>query len=125
MNKRVLLTIILWFGLVGMASAQTATQSAKLGWDQDAIDLATAQAYTYRTYADGSASGVVLTGVTCAATATAQVFFCQLPFPAFTPGAHALQVSATNVAGESLKSTPLNFTFVIIPATPRNLRVAP
>lgn len=111
------------FGLPSLAHAQATAQS-KLGWDQAAPDLPTANGYTYRHYDDVSATGVPLTPATC--TGTASPFACQAPFPAFTPGAtHTVAVTAANVAGESLKSTPLSFTFIVIPSVPANLRLIP
>jgi hypothetical protein len=101
-----------------------ATPASKLGWDQAAADLATANAYSYKHYDDLSVTGVALAPATC--TGTASPFACQAPFPAFTPGAtHTIAITASNVAGESLKSTPLSFQFIVIPAAPTNLRIIP
>jgi|SRR5581483_4152810 len=101
--------------------AQTGTPSSKLIWDQTAPDLATAQAYTYTSYPDGSATGTGLSGVTCSGTTSP--FTCQVTYPAFTPGAHTLQLTAKNAAGESPKSAAFSFTFVVLPAAPVNLRI--
>lgn len=98
-----------------------ATSTAKLGWDQGATTLLEATSYTYKYYADGSAVGTALTGVTC--TGSVSPFQCQVPFPAFTPGNHTIQITATNVAGESDKSSPLDFVFVVNPSSPTNLRI--
>lgn len=105
---------------VGTSHAQ-ATSANRLGWDQAAPTLAEANAYTYRQYPDGATTGTVLTGVVC--TGTTSPFLCGVPFPAFTPGAHSIQLTAANAAGESLKSLPFNFTFVVIPSVPANLRI--
>jgi hypothetical protein len=111
----------------GRADAQTATPASTLSWEQEAPDLATAQAYVYRTYADNATVGVVVTGVTCVVltpgtpvmTAT-----CTGAFPAFTPGSHTICATAANAVGESLKSNVLAFTMVVTIPTPlRNLRV--
>lgn len=111
------------------ASAQTpVVPSDKLGWDQQDTDLAAASANTYRLYADGVATGTVLTPVTCAnqVPVLAGNFTCTTPFPAFTPTVtHSITVSAANAAGESLKSTPFSFKFVVIPSVPSNLRRIP
>lgn len=109
--------------LVGNARAQTGTPTNGLAWDQAATDQATAQAYTYRYYPDGSASGTVLSGVVCSGTASP--FTCRVNFPAFTPGAHTLQTTAANVAGESVKSAVFSFTFVVQPSAQTNLRIVP
>jgi hypothetical protein len=108
--------------MASLASAQnTGTASSKIGWDQAGVaSAAEAQALTYRYYADGSATGIVLTGVTCAGTTAVT---CQAPFPAFTPGSHTITLTAGNVAGESAKSSPFAFVFVVIPSAPTNLRI--
>ena len=103
------------------AAAQTATPSKSLAWDQPDATLTEALAYTYTHYDDAGLTGVALTGVTCV---TGVPVTCSAPFPAFTPGAHTVAITATNEAGESLPSTPLPFTFVIIPSAPVNLRIA-
>lgn len=105
------------------ATAQTATPTAKLGWDQAASSLQEATSYTYRYYADGSATGVVLPSVICVGVSSP--FVCQAPFPAFTPTDHTLTVSASNAAGESLPSVPLPFKFVVVPSQPQNPRIIP
>lgn len=105
----------------GVASAQTGTPTSKLAWDQAASDLATAQALTFKYYPDGATTGTVLTGVTCSGTAAP--FVCAVNFPAFTPGSHTVQLTASNAAGESVKSASFSFSFVVIPAAPVNLRI--
>lgn len=105
-----------------VASAQTpqATPKSKLAWDQDAPDLATAQAYVYQDYVDAAAP-ITLVGVTCTGTVTP--FQCQVAFPVTTNGNHSLQLSSSNAAGESLKSNPFAFVFVTVPTPPRNIKV--
>jgi hypothetical protein len=119
-----LLTILLvaaaWLLLVGSAFAQTATPASRFAFDQTAPDLATANSYTYRYYADGATTGVALT-VTC--TGTASPFLCTAPVPAFTPGQHSVTLTAANIAGESPKSAPFAFTMMILPAVPANIRI--
>jgi hypothetical protein len=105
------------------AAAQTGTPSSKLTWDQTAPDLATANSYIYKYYADGAITASPLTGVTCVTGAQAGVFTCSTSFPAFTPGSHSITLTASNVAGESVKSSPLAFTFVVVPGAPTNLRI--
>jgi hypothetical protein len=103
------------------AQPPSGTASSKIGWDQTGVaSAADAQALTYRYYPDGAAVGIVLTGVTCSGTTTVT---CQAPFPAFTPGTHTLTLTAGNIAGESAKSAPFAFQFVVIPAAPGNLRI--
>ena len=109
---------VLWAAAV---SAQPATGTSQLAWDQANATPTEAQAFTFRTYSDGAATGVVLTGVTCAAVGGVTV--CQVAFPAFTPGPHTLQLTAANAAGESAKSVVLSFTFVVVPSAPGNPRI--
>lgn len=103
------------------ASAQQAQPSSKLGWDQQAADVNEANSFTYKYYPDAAPTGTVLASVVC--TGATAPFLCQAPFPAFTPGPHSLTLSASNAGGESLKSTALTFTFVVIPSPPTNLRI--
>jgi hypothetical protein len=110
---------LLWLLVLPLA-AQTATPASRFAFDQVAPDLATANSYTYRYYADGATTGVALT-VTC--TGTASPFLCTAPVPAFTPGSHSVTLTAGNTAGESPKSVPFSFTMVIIPAVPANIRI--
>lgn len=115
--KRFLLVIT--FALfAGVASAQTGTPTSQLAWDQSAANLATAQAFTYGFYPDSAAVKTALASVTCVGTASP--FQCSVAFPSFTPGAHTLTLTASNVAGESPKSPALAFTFVVIPTAPTN-----
>lgn len=101
--------------------AQTqATPSNKFAIDQAAPDLATAQAYVYKIYVDGGATGAVVT-MTCSGTASP--FLCTTPVGSFTPGAHTVTFTAANAAGESAKSAGLSFIMVIIPAVPQNPRL--
>lgn len=114
-----------WFTLsflcvTHLAFAQ-ATSTKKLAWDQPNATVAEAQAYTYQYYPDGATVGIPLSAVICGLGATG--VFCEVAFPAFTPGGHTTTVSASNLAGESLQSTPLAFTFVVVPSTPVGLRI--
>lgn len=121
MFERGLLVGLVWgVGLVGIGWAQAATPGSRLTWDQQAATIAEAQALTYRYYADASTSGSVITATCVGAVAP---FTCSAPFPAFTPGAHTLKLTAENVAGESAQSAALAFTFVVIPAVPANVRI--
>lgn len=87
-------------------------------WDQPAPDLASARAYTYKHYDDGSTTGIAFTGVTC--NGTTSPFQCEVLIPAYTPGSHSVTIEATNQAGPSPKSLPLTFTFVVTPGQPIN-----
>lgn len=106
--------------LLPRVSAAQATQASRLEFDQAATTLAEAQALTIRYYPDAITPGVVAP-VTCAGTTSP--FVCSIAFPAFTPGPHTITLTAANAAGESLKSTPFSFTFVVIPSPPQNLRL--
>src|SRR3990167_4715837 len=116
------LGIVLALTLVSAAAqAQPATPSSKLAWDQPNATPTEAATFIYTVYNDGSTAGVTLTSVTCVAGVQSTV--CSAPFLAYTPGAHSLTLTASNSAGESGKSAPFAFTFVIVPSTPWNLRV--
>lgn len=129
MRFRSILTLILaLFALSTVATdafAQTPTTSgSRLAWDQPAASLAEASGFTYKYYRDAAPLGVTLTPVTCADGTVANVFICDALFPPDTPGVpHTVALTASNVAGESLKSTPLAYQFFVVPADPRNLRV--
>lgn len=98
-----------------------ANPSSRLGWDQPATTLAEASGYTYKYYANTATTGINFTGVTCVGTTAP--FNCSAPFPAFTPGSHTIQITASNVAGESAKSAVFSFTFVVVPGIPVNIRI--
>lgn len=119
--KRILVPFLLILALAASASAQV-VPTDKLAWDQQAPDLASAQAYTYKYYPDGAAAGITLTGVTCTSVGTPTVITCRTAFPAFTPGAHTLTITATNLAGESPKSAAFKFDLTLIPVAPTNIR---
>lgn len=118
--KKILLAVVLLFAAsTAFAQNPPATGTNKIGWDQEGPSLTEVQAYTWKYYADKSVVGVSLTGVSC--TGTASPYQCEVSFPAFTPGTHTLTLTATNLAGESPQSNPLNFTFVVTPSAPKNL----
>jgi hypothetical protein len=118
--KRVLFVLVLVVGFVAPVRAQVILGD-HLAWDQAGPDLATVQAYTFTHFDDGAATGIALPGVTC--TGAASPFQCQVLFPAFQPGAHAIALTATDAAGASALSAPLLFTFVVVPTPPANLRI--
>lgn len=119
--KRVLFLVAFSILVPSVLHAQTvATPGNKYAWDQDASDLATAQAFTYKDYTDALAP-VVLTPVTCSGTISP--FQCIAPMPLKPAGSHSTSLTASDVAGESLPSTPLAFVFVVVPNPPKNLRI--
>lgn len=121
--KRILVIALVLLSIASISNAQSnALPTSKLGWDQPAPTLQDASAYTYKYYADGSSGGgVILLGVTC--TGPASPYSCEVAFPAFTPGDHTLQVTASNLAGESAKSNTLSFKFIVVPAAPQTLKI--
>jgi hypothetical protein len=123
--KRLLFTVLcLLVATVGLtAQAPIGTPTSVFLFDQAAPDAATAQAYTYRIYVDGAATGQAVPGVLCVTGATAGVHTCRMPFPAFAPGSHSVQLTAGNAAGESGKSTAFTFTLVAVPGVPGNIRI--
>ena len=106
---------------VGSVAAQNATPGSTLRFDQPAPTVLEAQGYTYQKYVDGGDVASPLNSVTCSGAVSP--FVCEAPFTAFTPGSHTIRITASNVAGESLRSTPFPFTFVVVPAQPLNLRL--
>jgi hypothetical protein len=122
--KRLLIVALVLAGVLaaGPAAAQAPVTGAnKIGWDQAAPTLGEAQNYTYKYFADNATTGITLASVTCAGTASP--YQCEVPFPAFTPGNHTITLTAGNLAGESVKSAPLSFAFVVTPGAPVNLRI--
>jgi hypothetical protein len=113
--------LVLAFLLIPVLAQAQATNSSRLVWEQPNATLAEAQAYTYRYYPDGNATGTSLTNVICAEQNT--TITCASDFPAFTPGSHSLTITALNAAGESSQSAPFMFTFVVLPSTPINIRI--
>ncbi len=99
----------------------TGVAGQKFAWDQAAPDLASAQAYTYKHYDDGATTGVAFTAVTC--TGTQSPFQCEVLIPAYAPGSHSITMTAGNVAGESVKSAPFVFTFVVTPGAPAGIHI--
>lgn len=119
--KSLIRAIVLVFGVTVGLDAQTAIPGSRLTWDQAAPTLAEAQGYTYTYYPEAAPPAVILTAVTCSGTASP--FTCVVAFPAFTPGAHTLQLTASNIAGESTRSAAFAFTFVVVPGAPANIRI--
>jgi hypothetical protein len=118
--KRVIFILIILLASVINTNAQLPVISTnKIGWDMTSPSLTEAQGYTYRYYPDNATVGIALTNVTCIGTVSP--FQCEVAFPAFAPGSHTLTLTASNLAGESPKSTPLNFTFIVTPNAPQNL----
>jgi hypothetical protein len=127
MRFRFARTYVLVIGIMLLAPVVFAqpvgTPTSHFLFDQPAPDLATAQAYVYKLYADGSTTGQNLLAVTCVAGPSAGVQTCKAPFPAFTPGTHSITLSATNAAGEGARSVPFAFTLVAVPGVPGNIRI--
>lgn len=125
MRARLIVLAVLFVGAAASsARAQsTANPTNALGIDIAAADVPTAAGYTWRMYLDSSTTGSTIAGVTCAASATAGVQTCRLPWPALTTGTHTVQVTAANGAGESPKSVSFSFPFENQPSTPTNPRI--
>lgn len=122
MKKIILFSLFILFPI--LANAQ-ATTSNRLAWTQPNVaTVAEAQAMTYKYYPDAATIGIVLQDVTCVGVPTSPASIeCSTPYPAFTPGSHSLQLTATNAAGESLKSVAFNFTFMVVPSAPISIRI--
>jgi hypothetical protein len=121
--KLITTSVLLLLVFASIASAQTnATPTSKLAWDQENVNsIAEAQALTYRLYADGATTSTILVA-TCGIGPNFWPM-CTTPFPAFTPGAHTLQLTAGNSAGESAKSAVFSFTMLVIPSAPIGVRI--
>lgn len=120
---RMFLTMSLVFGLSAAASAQTATPSSHLAFDEAGQAVTVAQGASYTASVD-SAAGIALTGVTCVAGTPSSTATCTANFPAMTPGTHTVTVTQTISGASSSPSVPLSVTFVIV-VTPTNPRVVP
>ena len=118
--KKLVFVLLFAIGFPSVIHGQ-ATPNSKAIWDQVAVDLAEANSFIYRYYPDGSTNGITLQA-TCV-VGVAAPFLCSAPFPAFTPGAHVLTMTATNAGGESPKSPVFSFTFVVVPSPPTNIRL--
>jgi hypothetical protein len=116
-----LLAAVLLSPAVVSAQAPVTGPNVLVAWEQDTTDLTTAQGYTYN-YSIDAGSYVVLPSHKCGTTATTGVFTCVAPMPATTAGPHSIALTAANIAGTSLPSTPLSFVMVLVPSAPRNLR---
>lgn len=113
--------------IASSAAAQTTSASARtrLGWDQEADSLVQANSLIYRAYTVGQPQAKVLSGVLCVAPGTVgQPFVCTANFPALVPGPYTLTLTAGLDTAESLPSTPISFQYIVIPATPKNVRIA-
>lgn len=119
MKKFLLFIVAISIYSIGLQAQAVST--SKLAFDQPAPDLVSAQGYTYKYYPDGSTTAATLVSTTCSGTVAP--FQCEAPFPSFTPGNHTLALSATNIAGESPKSSPFVFTFVVTPGIPVNIHI--
>jgi hypothetical protein len=72
------------------AGTETINGSERIGWDQRAGDAAELAAIRYAIYVDGNRSE--LSGVTCAAAATATGYACSGRLPAMSAGTHTLEI---------------------------------
>jgi hypothetical protein len=112
--RRLLLFALLLSAQPVLAQTQ-ATPADKLAWDMPGIGPL-ADSYRYSVVVDG-----VRQSVTPACQGDTDVT-CSLPLPAMTPGRHVLQVIATLNGGDSLPSSDLVLTMVVV-VTPVNPRV--
>jgi hypothetical protein len=97
--------------VVTPAPPETITGTERVGWDQPAADTVELAAIGYAVYVDGTRTE--LSGVTCAAVATAARFACTARLPSLSNGAHTLELASfVNDGGvlESARSAPLRVT---------------
>ncbi len=110
---------------LALAVPQTsATGKEKIGWDQAATDLVTAQNYKADVEIDGA---IAAPSVTIACVGAASPFVCTTPFPSMTLGKHTIRVRVVETLGTtpfySEWSDPWDVTIRVAPPTPLNLRV--
>ena len=83
------------------------TSVSIFSWNEAADGLSDVQLYTYKYYLDGSLVPISLTNVNCIGSTSP--FQCSVNFPTFYNGSHSLTLTASNTAGESLKSNKFMF----------------
>jgi len=120
--KRMLVVV----GLLASIGLQGQTGTRRFEWRMDVIsDIPTLQSYTYRYYLDGSATGTILTNVTC--VASAGPWTCETPVPTSIKGTHTatITVALTPTSITSAKSNQISFndTVVAPPAIPTGFRI--
>lgn len=101
----------------------TITATSKLVWDQDAPDVATAQAYTYQVFVDGVQVTTWVSNLVVIATPIVGTQLATASFPPLSVGNHSITLTATNAVGASAQSVALAVTVLGVPAIPKNLRV--
>lgn len=105
--------------------AEAQTPVFRLAWDQVASTAAEATSYVYEASLDG-APLAVLSGVTCAGTASP--FVCSVALPPLASTAHTIAIRAVQMVGGQRLESPLSplfgFSFAL-PSAPQNLRILP
>lgn len=115
--------LVLSLGLT--LSAQTpAVGTERIGWDQAAPDLATAQSYRADLEVDGQ---VLLTQQAITCTGQSSPFLCTLPWPPMTPGAHSLRLRVSEIVNGTALTSEWSAAWGVVlkvaPASPQNLRL--
>ena len=113
-SKRLLLTLALVL-VASVASAQVPSPTPpnfRLAWDHDGINTD-----GYSLSIDGART--LITPV-CTGTAPR---ICEIPFPALTPGTHAIVIGAFNEAGEAVSAPALSLSVFVKPSDPTNVRI--
>ena len=85
--------------------------SSRLGWDQQATDVAELNNLRFVIYIDNTRAE--LAGATCSTTAGSAGYPCTAPLPAMSAGQHTLELASYIVVGsllESPRSAPLTIT---------------
>lgn len=103
------------------ADGERITGAERLGWDQPPDNSDSLAGLRYAIYVDGARSE--LTGVSCAATASASGFPCTAPLPRMSAGSHSLELASFSSDGallESPRSAPLRV--VVVSSTSTVLR---
>jgi hypothetical protein len=84
-----------------------------------ATTVAQALSFTYKHYIDNTTTGTTFVPTCSIVLLNVE---CESPLPALTVGNHSIQITATNVAGESLKVPvpALSFTVLAVPVFQSN-----
>lgn len=121
------LRAIVFLSLLGSSLAYAqgpppqATVNNRFEWDQVAPSVNEAALYVFKYYLDNGTVGVTFASVSCVGTLSP--FLCSVSVPNMNQGAHTIQLTASNTAGESPKSAPFAFAFVVQPGAPANIRI--
>lgn len=123
---------IIGFLLVSnLVSAQPATPTSKIVFEQPSATATEALAMIHRFYLDGAATGnTSLVGKSCVASVAPVTplpnVTCSFTIPSMGVGTHTIAITSafsTSSTVESVASNTLSFVMQVVPATPSNVRI--